>query len=67
MLKCCNATTPHEFREGIVSELRHRAWQERAAASVKGGKRKEAQAEHAAVALENLARDVERMELINQR
>ena len=46
-------------RESVIAELRHRAWQERAAASVRPSKPRTAAAERAAIALENLANDIE--------
>lgn len=45
--------------KGIVTELRHRAWQERASAKIKPSKAKTAEHEHAAIALEHLADDLE--------
>jgi hypothetical protein len=58
------AITLEEFRAEIVTELRHRAWQERASARIGRTKKSTiAEHEHAAVAHENLACDVERIEL----
>ena len=52
--------------EGIHAELLHRAWQERAAASVgRTNKQRTAAAEHAAKALENLAADIAPASLSN--
>ena len=56
--KIQDATTPNELRKAIVEELHLRAWQERAASSIgRTTKAKRAEAEHAAIALENLAAD----------
>ena len=45
----------------IITELRHRAWQERASARIgRTSKQRTAEHEHAAIALENYANDLER-------
>ena len=65
--KIQDATTPNELRKAIVEELHLRAWQERAASSIgRTTKAKRAEAEHAAIALENLAADLTRTEIVNQ-
>ena len=47
--------------EGILAELLHRAWQERAAASIgKTSKQRTAKAEHTAQAMEHLAAYIKR-------
>lgn len=52
---------PLDTTEGIRAELIHRAWQERAAASIgRTNKQRTAEAEHAARALEHLAAGIER-------
>jgi hypothetical protein len=53
------ATTLHEFRDAIVEELSHRAWQERAVSTIgRTTKQFRAEHEHAAFALECLANDL---------
>ena len=62
----CNATTPQEFREEMVSLIRHRAAQERAVIGITSKAKRDAQAhEQAARQLDNLAADIERMEIVN--
>lgn len=62
----CNATTPEEFRNEIISLLIHRAAQERAVIGITSNAKRDAQAhEHAARALEYLAHDIERMKIVN--
>jgi len=66
MALVCNATTPQEFRAEIVSMIRHRAWQERAVIGITDKTKRSAAAhEQAARELDNLAADVERMEIVN--
>jgi hypothetical protein len=62
----CNATTPEEFRKEIVSLLHHRAAQERAVIGITSNSKRDAlKHEHAATALDYLAHDIERMEIVN--
>lgn len=64
----CNATTLNELRAEIVSMIRHRAWQERAVIGIMSKAKRDAEAhEQAARELDNLAADLERMEIVNQR
>lgn len=49
------------MKDKIIAELRFRAWQERASATIgRKSQRFIANHEHAAIALENLANDLER-------
>lgn len=60
----CNATTPQELREEIVSLLLHRATQQTALATI-SSKTVAHQQEYAATVLGNLAMEVKDMEIVN--
>ena len=60
----CNATTPQELREEIVSLLLHRAAQQKGAMTTCKTQQMRNMHEHATVILEDLAGEVKAMEII---